>query len=39
MIMPVAFWMKRSAWSCSFVRVTTAPPTVALWPSKYFVVL
>ena len=39
MIVPVVFWMKRIFSSSSAVRQTTAPPTVALCPSKYFVVL
>ena len=39
MIMPAAFITKRMAFACSAVRATMAPPTVALWPSKYLVVL
>ena len=37
--MPAAFCRNRRASACSRVRATTAPPTVALWPSKYLVVL
>ena len=36
---PVVFCTNLIASSSSFVALMTAPPTVALWPSKYFVVL
>ena len=39
MITPLAFWMNRMDSSSSSVAAITAPPTVALWPSKYLVVL
>ena len=39
MMVPVLFWMKRTAVACSCDLLITAPPTVALWPSMYLVVL
>jgi hypothetical protein len=39
MMTPAAFITKRTFLSSSALSTTTAPPTVALWPSKYFVVL
>ena len=39
MMLPVEFWMKRIASACSRDLLIAAPPTVALWPSMYLVVL
>ena len=39
MMMPAVFSMKRKASACSSVAAVTEPPTVALWPSMYLVVL
>jgi hypothetical protein len=38
-MMPQAFWTNRIFFATSGLWLVTDPPTVALWPSRYLVVL